>query len=72
MCLCTRVYSNMAGIRARWRSEAGDENTHILLVLIAAVRKYNESPSRPKKDEDVDENCATTQYKPLLLLGIEN
>lgn len=72
MCLCTRVYSNMAGIRDRWRSEAGDENTHILLVLIAAVRKYNESPSRPKKDEDVDENCATTQYKPQLLLGIEN
>lgn len=72
MCLCTRVYSDMAGIRDRWRSEAGDENTHILLVLIAAVRKYNESPSRPKKDEDVDKDCATTQYKPLLLLGIEN
>lgn len=72
MCLCTRVYGDMARIRDRWRSEAGDENSHILLVLIAAVRKYNESPSRPKKDEDVDEDCATTQYKPLLLLGIEN
>lgn len=72
MCLYTRVYSDMAGIWDRWGSEAGDENTHILLVLIAAVRKYNESPSRPKKDEDVDEDCATTQYKPLLLLGIEN